>query len=247
MDDKQPEAERDQGASGTNGEEGSRDAGGGEPTGETGGGDRGAGSAPRSSAGDGDGAAGATEELAEAARGGDPLTPEESEQLAGEIHEELEELEELHNRHLRLAAEFENYRKRTRREMEQTRERAQARLAERLLDALDDLDRVLETPVDSASAESLREGVEMVARKLEKELGEAGLSRIEAEGERFDPEVHEALLTTPVDEPDENDMVSRVLINGYTFGDRVIRPARVEVKKYSGDQRTDEDAADGES
>jgi molecular chaperone GrpE len=211
-------------------EAGAEPADGGEP-GSPGDGDGNAAGEPR--AGDA-GAAGATEELAEAARGGDPLTAEESERLAREIREELEELEELHNRHLRLAAEFENYRKRTRREMEEARERAQAQLAERLLDALDDLDRVLETPVDSTSAESLREGVEMVSRKLEKELGDAGLSRIEAEGEPFDPEVHEALLTTPVEDPEENDRVSRVLINGYTFGDRVIRPARVEVKKYSG-------------
>lgn len=158
-----------------------------------------------------------------------------SEGLSEEIREELEELEELREKHLRLAAEFENYRKRTRREMKEARQRGQAELTERLLEALDDLERVLETPEDSTTVEALQEGVEMVQRKLEKELAEAGLARMEPEGEAFDPEYHEALLTVPTDDPDENDVVSRVLINGYVFADRVLRPARVEVKKYSAD------------
>lgn len=159
-----------------------------------------------------------------------------SEHLSEEILEELEELDELRNRHLRLAAEFENYRKRTRRELGDARERGQAELAGRLLDALDDLDRLVETlDEEGASEETLAEGVEMVRRKLWKELSEAGLTRIEAEGRRFDPEVHDGLLTSPTDDPDEDQRVSRVLIQGYAFGDRVLRPARVEVKKYSDD------------
>lgn len=162
----------------------------------------------------------------------------ESDHLSEEIRQELEELDELRDRHLRLAAEFENFRKRTRREMAEARERAQADLAGRLLDALDDLERVLESPADSTSAEALHEGIEMVHRKIRKELGEAGLSKMDARGERFDPEYHEALLTTPVDDPEDADMISRVLINGYTFGDRVLRPARVAVTKYA-------EAADG--
>lgn len=169
----------------------------------------------------------------------EPVAGDESERLSEEIREELEEMEELRERHLRLAAEFENYRKRTRREMKDARRRGQAELADRLLEALDDLDRVLETPDDAASVDALQEGVEMVQRKLEKELSEAGLARMEPEGERFDPEYHDALLTVPTDDPDENDVVSRVLINGYVFGDRVLRPARVEVKKYSPDEEAD--------
>lgn len=171
-----------------------------------------------------------------------PEADDDSERLSEEIREELEELRE---KHLRLAAEFENYRKRTRREMKEARQRGQAELAERLLEALDDLERVLETPEDSTTVEALREGVEMVQRKLEKELSEAGLARMEPGGEAFDPEYHEALLTVPTDEPDENDVVSRVLINGYVFGDRVLRPARVEVKKYSAGDDGGEGDDDG--
>lgn len=178
--------------------------------------------------------------------GGAESRADESERLSEEIREELEEMEELRERHLRLAAEFENYRKRTRQEMKEAREQGQARLVDRLLDALDDLERVLESPADATTAEALREGVEMVQRKLEKELAEAGLARMEPSGERFDPEYHEALLTTPTDDPDQNDVVSRVLINGYVFGDRVLRPARVEVKKYSASGAGGGGDADGE-
>lgn len=167
-----------------------------------------------------------------------------SEHLSEEIREELEELDELRDRHLRLAAEFENYRKRTRREMTEARERGQAALAERLLDALDDLERFLETPADETTAASLREGVEMVRDKLWKELSEAGLERMEPRGDRFDPELHDALLTRPVEDRDEGGRVSEVLMNGYTFGDRVLRPARVEVTKHEGGTDSDGDVAD---
>lgn len=156
-----------------------------------------------------------------------------------------EELEELRDRHLRLAAEYDNYRKRTRREMAEARERAQAELAGRLLDALDDLDRFAESTEDDTDLESLREGMELVRRKLWKELSGAGLERMEAEGERFDPEKHDALLTTPVDDPEEDGVVSRVLIAGYRFGDRVLRPARVEVKRHASEEASEEAAEDG--
>lgn len=169
-----------------------------------------------------------------------------SERLSAEIREELEEMDELRDRHLRLAAEFENYRKRTRREMREARERAQAALSERLLDALDDLERFLETPADETTAASLREGVEMVRDKLWKELSEAGLERMEPAGERFDPELHEALLTRPVEDREEGGKVSEVLMNGYVFGDRVLRPARVEVTKHQAGAGGD-DAAEDES
>lgn len=158
-------------------------------------------------------------------------------ELPDEVRAELEELRDVRERHLRLAAEYENYRKRTRREMSEARQRAQAELTGRLLEALDDLDRFVDSTDGEIEVESLREGVEMVRRKLWKELSEAGLERMEAEGERFDPEVHDALMTTPVEEPEEDGRVSRVLIAGYRFGDRVLRPARVEVQRYAGDEQ----------
>jgi molecular chaperone GrpE len=155
-----------------------------------------------------------------------------SERLSDEIRAELAELEALRERHLRLAAEYDNYRKRTRRELAEASERAQGGLIARLLDGLDDLERVLATPAEATTVEALHEGVELVERKLRKELSEAGLERIEAEGEPFDPRLHDALLTVPVADPTLDEVVSRVLVNGYRLGDRVLRPARVEVMKY---------------
>lgn len=157
---------------------------------------------------------------------------EERDDVTTDIREELEELERLRERHLRLAAEYDNFRKRTRKEMAEARERAQAELIGRLLDALDDLQRVLDTPADATTVEALHEGVELVERKLSKELREAGLEPIEAEGQPFDPHLHEALLTTPVSDPEREGLVSRVLVKGYRFGDRVVRPARVGVTTY---------------
>lgn len=159
--------------------------------------------------------------------------PGDEQQLPVEIREQLEELEELRDKHLRLAAEFDNYRKRTRREISTRQERAKAELAGRLLDVLDDLRRFNDAAQErETDVESLREGMELVERKLRKELGDAGLERIEATGEKFDPKKHEALTTTPVEDPERDGYISQVLVEGYTFGDQLLRPARVEVMKH---------------
>lgn len=161
-----------------------------------------------------------------------PATLADEEGLSRELADELRELEELRDRHLRLAAEFENYRRRTRKEITKSREIAQADLAGRLLDALDDLQRVASTPSDATTLEALHEGVQLVERKLRKALSEAGLEAVEARDASFDPAVHEALVTVPTGDPDADDTVSRVFLEGYRFGDRLVRPARVEVRKY---------------
>ncbi len=144
----------------------------------------------------------------------------------------VQELQELQDRHLRLAAEFENYRKRTRRELAEMRLRAQADLVRCLLEVLDDLGRVAEATPD-ATVESLQEGIALVELKMRRELDDAGLARIEAAGKPFDPNLHEAIVTRPVSEPEEDDLVSRVFLEGYTFGPILVRPARVEVSKYA--------------
>ena len=143
----------------------------------------------------------------------------------------LRDLEELQDRHLRLAAEFENYRKRTRRELAETRKRSQAELVRGLLEVLDDLSRVAHAAPD-ATVESLSEGVGLVEAKLRKTLGDAGLQPIDAAGQPFDPNLHEALITRPTDDPEEDEMVGGVLLEGYMFGDLLVRPARVEVMKF---------------
>lgn len=144
-----------------------------------------------------------------------------------------EELEAANDRYLRLAAEFENFRKRTRREQADLSVVAKADLSRRLLPTLDDLSRVASTPPETTTVEALDAGLDLILRNLRKELEEAGLVRIEAMGEKFNPEVHQALMTAETTEPDLDDTVSRVLVEGYVFRDRLVRPAQVEVLAFS--------------
>jgi molecular chaperone GrpE len=146
----------------------------------------------------------------------------------------LQDLAELQDRHLRLAAEFENYRKRTRRELAEMRRRSQADLVAGLLDVLDDLTRVAHAapPAPDATVQSLMDGVGLVEAKMRKALGDAGLMRIEAAGQPFDPNLHEALATRPTTDPSEDDIICNVIVDGYTFDEILVRPARVQVAKY---------------
>ena len=159
----------------------------------------------------------------------------EEEAAAESIHSRLKELEgELaasKDRHLRLAAEFDNYRKRVIRDQADTLARAQAGLIAKLVDVLDDLDRVAHHS-ESATKEALLEGVELVERKFRQVLESAGLERIDSTGGFFDPETMEALTTVPTDDLMEDDHVAQVFQPGYRFQGTLLRPARVIVKKY---------------
>jgi molecular chaperone GrpE len=138
----------------------------------------------------------------------------------------------------RLAAEIENYRKRVAREQESLSARAAERLVKELLPIVDDLERALAmgNHAKARSAEAtLEEGVRLVHRQLAGALEREGLTEIPTEG-KFDPHVHEALLSQP-SEQDEGTVIE-VLQKGYSLGDRVLRPARVVIaapKENGGD------------
>jgi len=142
-----------------------------------------------------------------------------------------QELDELKDRHLRLAAEFENFRKRTRKEQSESRTMAKADLAFEVLPTLDDLARVADMPHESTTVEALDEGIELILRNLRKKLEDAGLARIEALDQPFNPELHQGILTVEIDDPTLDDTVSRVFVDGYTFLGRLVRPAQVEVRQ----------------
>ena len=125
----------------------------------------------------------------------------------------------------RVAADFENYRKRVARDQEGLVARAHERLIKELLPVLDDLERALAAAEEHEEA-TLEEGVRLVHRSLAEALKREGLAEIETNG-RFDPHVHEALLSQPSEA--EEGSVLEVLQKGYRLGDRVIRPARVVV------------------
>jgi molecular chaperone GrpE len=128
--------------------------------------------------------------------------------------------------YLRLAADFDNYRKRVAREQVDLTRRANERLLNELLPVLDDLERALEAAAEHEEAK-LEEGVRLVHRSLLGLVERHGLSEIETEG-AFDPHVHEALLAQPGEGAEEGSVL-QVLQKGYKLGDKVLRPARVIV------------------
>ncbi|MBD0318798.1 MAG: nucleotide exchange factor GrpE [Gemmatimonadetes bacterium] len=144
------------------------------------------------------------------------------------------ELSSLRDRHLRLAAEFDNYRKRVERERSESFVRAQAALLERLLEPLDDLQRIADFDPATTASSALHEGAEMVERKFLRAMESAGLEIVEAEGKDFDPAVHEALTTVPAASPEDDDTVAQVFQKGYRFKGLLLRPARVVVRKFNG-------------
>jgi molecular chaperone GrpE len=134
------------------------------------------------------------------------------------------ERDQLFDRLQRLAAEFDNFRKRTAREQAALSERAGERLVKELIPILDDLGRALEAAAEHEA--KLEDGVRLVHRSLFELLAKQGLSEIDTNG-KFDPHVHEALLSQPSDE--EEGSVIEVVQKGYKLGDKVLRPARVVV------------------
>jgi molecular chaperone GrpE len=186
-------------------------------------------------AGDSDRSADA-EDIASTDMSSEPSSRAESTQprFGGGPDNRLEEdLAELRDRHLRLAAEFDNYRKRSSRERAELADRAQASFVSKLLDVLDDLDRLVASD-PTTPLPALREGLSAVDRKLWKELQDAGVERIDPVGTPFDPALHEAVSTTPAPDRDQEQAVSATFQPGYRFKGALVRPARVQV--YS-DQR----------
>ena len=145
-----------------------------------------------------------------------------------------DEVATLRERHLRLAAEFDNYRKRVERERGEAWVRAQAQLMERLLEPLDDLARVADYDPATTPSGALHEGCEMVERKFLRAMEAAGLEAIDAEGRPFDPTIHEALTTVPAESAEEDNTVAQVYQKGYRLKGVLLRPARVVVKKFQG-------------
>lgn len=173
--------------------------------------------------------------------------PSEVEALEAKIEELEAEREELNERLLRKAAEFENYRRRMDREKDRRHEAGKLSVIEPMLEVLDDFERSIEAAQelretqDAESAyESLKGGVEMVFRKFRDELQSLGVEPIEAEGEPFDEQLHEAMMRQPTGEAEPNTVLQEIR-KGYTMDDRVIRHSRVVVAAEPAD-----DGSDGE-
>ncbi|RJP50284.1 MAG: nucleotide exchange factor GrpE [Anaerolineaceae bacterium] len=146
-----------------------------------------------------------------------------------ELMKKLEEAEAKVAEHRdgwqRAQAEFVNYKNRIQRDAESQRANMKGDILQKLLPVLDDLELALQNrPVDNAWAG----GIELIARKFQSALESEGVKRIEAEGQPFDPNFHEAISHEPNDEFESGHVIA-VVRNGYTLGERVIRPAMVRV------------------
>ncbi|MEO8744636.1 MAG: nucleotide exchange factor GrpE [Candidatus Dormiibacterota bacterium] len=138
-------------------------------------------------------------------------------------------LAEAKDRRLRLAADFDNFKRRTRQEQLETIQHASADLIARLLPGLDDLHNALDHIPDGID-ENWARGLELSVRKLDESLGAHGLEPIEAVGATFDPKLHEAIgYEESSDHPE--DTVTSELRRGYRVHDRVLRPALVKVAR----------------
>lgn len=171
---------------------------------------------------------------------GHKITPEEVEEALAEADLESDldalqsEFDDLNDRHLRLAAEFTNYRRRADSESLAIWGRAQADLVRRFLDVLDDLQRVsgLDPAEESVTVQSIVEGIDLVERKFLRALEDVGAEVVNpGEGEVFDPETMEAMMRVPTDDDEMDDCVAQVFQKGYVVDGNLVRPARVGVYK----------------
>jgi molecular chaperone GrpE len=160
---------------------------------------------------------------------GSPTGPEAAaEAVAGATPEE--QVREAQDRVLRVQAELENFRKRSRREYEEAQRYREIDLLRDLLPVLDNVLRAIEAADKAADIESLRAGFRMTAQQIEKLLESHGCRTIATDGTPFDPTVHDAILQQPVPGTAPGTVVATAS-RGYTLHDRVVRPAQVIVAK----------------
>ncbi len=131
--------------------------------------------------------------------------------------------------YVRLMAEFDNYRRRTSQEKLEIVSMASSETIKGLLPVLDDCERALKVLVDSNDSDAAKEGTELIYNKLMSYLKSKGLAVIEAMGETFDTDLHEAVAQFPVQEEDKKGKVFDVVQTGYTLNGKVIRYAKVVV------------------
>jgi len=157
-----------------------------------------------------------------------------SAESAGTDAEVRRQLDEQRDKYLRLAAEYDNFRKRTARERQEAGARAQAELVKVFIDALDDIARFAHVDPTTVDAATVVQGVDMVEKKLLKGLGAAGRAIIDPLDQPFDPAKHEAVATEPALSSEDDHMVARVYQRGFLFAGQLLRPARVVVKQWNG-------------
>jgi molecular chaperone GrpE len=168
------------------------------------------------------------EETEDAPEAGDVVAEPEM----GELGAIQRQLEALNDKHLRMVAEFTNYKRRTEQDRLSTWGRAQADVVAKFLDVLDDLHRVAELDLGNATVEAILEGIDLVEKKFTRTLEDVGVEVVDPMGQPFDPQTMEAIMRMPAETPDQDDTVGMVMQKGYALKGTLIRPARVAVFKH---------------
>ena len=170
------------------------------------------------------------------ASGTDPITGAVSDAVVaeGDALNLQQQLDAARDQHLRLAAEYDNFRRRAAKERQEAGWRAQGDLVRGLIDAIDDISRFAHVDPTTVDSKTVVDGVLMVERKVLKSLAGHGLEIIDPLGQTFDPSRHEAVSTAPAAFAEEDDTVAAVFQVGYVINGHLLRPARVVVKQWSG-------------
>lgn len=154
---------------------------------------------------------------------------EVSDNVSGELEALKKKCGELNDAHLRLMAEFDNYRKRTLREKADLIKNGGEASLSRLLPVVDDFERAMQNMRTAEDVKAVEEGVELIYNKFMAYLAQQGVKPIEATGKPFDTELFEAIATVPAPEPDMKGKVIDCVQTGYTLNDKVLRHAKVVV------------------
>ena len=158
------------------------------------------------------------------------VTEEKTTELSNE--EKLQqEVERLNDQVYRLSAEISNIQKRNAKERQDAAKYRSQSLAQNLLNVIDNLERAIASPSESEDAKNLKKGIEMVYESFLYALKEEGIEEIDALDQPFDPTLHHAVQTVPVEDGQEADKVVQVFQKGYKLKDRVLRPAMVIVSQ----------------
>lgn len=148
--------------------------------------------------------------------------------LRAEAEEYKKQAEENYQKLLRVQADYDNFRRRTRQEKEEFAKYASEKLVEQLLPVYDNFDRAIEAGKESTDYSALLKGIEMIFRQFASILESEGVTPIEAVGQPFNPEFHQAVMQVETDEYEEGIVVEE-LQKGYKMKDKVIRPSMVKV------------------
>lgn len=156
-------------------------------------------------------------------------TAEGSDNVSGEMEALKKKCDELNDAHLRLMAEFDNYRKRTLREKAELIKNGGEASLSRLLPVVDDFERAMQNMRTAEDVKAVEEGVELIYNKFMAYLAQQGVKPIEATGKPFDTELFEAIATIPAPQADMKGKVLDCVQTGYTLNDKVLRHAKVVV------------------